>query len=460
MEFGLSAKGLINLSHQTDYLDFSFTINDLKYQCNSLLADFISPIVSHLHKSDPLFNNFQIKDISHPECFELFLKLMKGEKVKIEEDQAPTIENIAYQLGNTEIIDKLKIFHTQEPTISNIVTKLRFSHVEIDQQLIDFCAEHLVELKNDEIKTIDPIIFQRILSSQYLKIRSEDWLYKTITENWSDFSYLLDYVRFENLSSEIICEFLHTFEPSEISGSVWSSLSKRILLSSRGYDNDGSNISSLSLFKANNDNCDDNGNYKLNNERYIPKNLILLPYKEGEEYKGIFNYLTEISEGNPVLTKTIEVTSSIPYQSDHSISNIFEYSPERLDDRINLNGFMSKVSKQNELFIKFDFKNMAVSLSNYVLRTGNCNFPKTWEIQGSNDDSNWETLSNVTDDEKLTKSYISSMYNCESSNSRFYRYIKYVQHANKETNSFTQKSLSFSAIEFYGSLHLEMPKCI
>ena len=459
MEFGLSAQGLANLSHQTDYLDFSFIINDSNFQCNSILADFISPIISHLHKSDSLCNHFKINDISNPEYFQIFLKLMKGEKVKIEEDQAPIIENIAYQLGNTEIIDKLKIFHSQEPTVSNIVSKLKFHHVEIDQQLINFCAEHLVELKNDEIKSIDPNIFQRILSSNYLKIRSEDWLYKTITENWPDSRFLLDYVRFENLSSEIICEFLNSFEPSEISGSIWSSLSRRIILSSRGNE-DNNNLSSLSMFNSNNDNCNDNSNYKLNDERYIPKNLILLPYKEGEEFKGIFNYLTEISEGNPVLTKSIEVTSSIPYQSDHSISNIFEYSPERLDDRINLNGFMSKVSKQNEMYIKFDFKSMAVSLSNYVLRTGNCNFPKTWEIQGSNDDTNWETLSSVNDDDKLTKSYFSSMYNCGDSNSKLYRYIKYVQYANKEINSFTQKSLSFSAIEFYGSLRLETPKCI
>lgn len=456
MEISLSAKGLTNLSHQTDFLNFSFIINDFQYRCNSLLADFISPIISHIHKSDPLSDHFNINNVVHPEYFELFLKLMKGEKIQIEENQAPTIEDIAYQLGNVEIIDKLKVFHSQETTVSNVISKLSYKNVEIDPELIDFCAEHLVELNNDEIKELAPSIFQQILISPSLKIRSEDWLYKTITQNWKDSLFLLDYVRFENLSSDIICEFLDSHEPCEISGSVWSSLSRRILLSSRNNEN-GKNSSRFNS----NENCSENNSYDLNNDRYIPNNLILLPYKESEEFKGIFNYLSEINGGNPIMTKSIEVTSSIPYQSDHSISNIFEYSPERLDDRINLNGFMCKGAKnQNEMFIKFDFKSMAVSLSNYVLRTGNCNFPKTWEILGSNDDSNWETLSSINDDEKLTKSYSSSMYSCTGSKSKLYRFIKYVQYANKEINSFTQKSLSFSAIEFFGSLHLETPNCI
>lgn len=61
----LSADGLksIVMNCQGKVDDFTFIFGEKKIQLKSIFAEFVSPIVSHLHQSDPTINSINFQEI-------------------------------------------------------------------------------------------------------------------------------------------------------------------------------------------------------------------------------------------------------------------------------------------------------------------------------------------------------------------------------------------------------------
>lgn len=88
--------------------------------------------------------------------------------------------------------------------------------------------------------------------------------------------------------------------------------------------------------------------------------------------------------------------------------------------------------KKDECWILFDFKSMKVIIDSYYIRS-NCSepnkfhHPKTWALQGSDDNNNWEIIDERKNDESLNGEHKEKLFICNKNNNKAYRYIRYLQ---------------------------------
>lgn len=162
---------------------------------------------------------------------------------------------------------------------------------------------------------------------------------------------------------------------------------------------------------------------------------------------GIIKYLTDKTGGNIHDNRTIEVTTNS--LNNASSSN---HPKNLLDDKPN-NRYLSSCSK-TDIWICFDFKNMQVELSGYMIKIRSINdLIRNWDIEISDDKRNWTSIDNHNNSDELSSS-TSVKFTCQSS--KFSRYIRF--HTIKGTNygfSLFDRNhyvIRIDSIEFYGRL--------
>jgi hypothetical protein len=104
-------------------------------------------------------------------------------------------------------------------------------------------------------------------------------------------------------------------------------------------------------------------------------------------------------------------------------------------------------------WVQFDFKSAAISPTHYSLKSsGNSvQFPRQWELTGSNDETTWVVLDR-RDTRELDGTYITKTFPCSSRSAsvgEFYRYLRLTQTG---PNAIGQHYLMLAAVEFFGSL--------
>ena len=141
-----------------------------------------------------------------------------------------------------------------------------------------------------------------------------------------------------------------------------------------------------------------------------------------------------------LLGDSVTLTAGGDKNPSHPLSNIKKY-----DNNYFYNCYNSTPSSESASFIKFDFgPSKKIDLHSYFIRSnGNSpsshNHPKSWRVEGSNDNLNWIKLDQRVNDQHLNGSYYqhnflisSNNHGCE--NMRF-RYIRYVQEDSWFNNS-------------------------
>jgi hypothetical protein len=232
----LSANGLANIQTQND---FEFIIGESHHRCPSFIADFLSPKLARLHAIDPTINKFVISTSDRHCDFDSFLSLGRGNAISISSSNRDFMVSLSSELENREL--SFLIFNSTlkgiEITRENVFQHLSdFSHFDSDfTHEIAFIASHFHEFSKSELSSLSLSILSEILSSNELKITSEDQLYEVVwsfvARDRSNFS-LFSFVRFEYLSASIIGRFIES-APSFLdlfNSSIWSSLSHRLLL--------------------------------------------------------------------------------------------------------------------------------------------------------------------------------------------------------------------------------------
>lgn len=275
----------------------------------------------------------------------------------------------------------------------------------------------LKELRKSEIE----MIFQ----SKKLLIKNEDSLFDFINEMGSKYLFLYDYVEIQFLSVEKIERLIECVSNYEVSlhPLLWSSICRRLMIDVSGI----------------NKNCDKN--------RYINKNCDKnCKRKEAVICEnGIFKYLESSSNSeNVYLSKIIDV--EVPKVGWGSIKNLFDHSK---------NTYVY-VGSYNELqknsYITIDFKDKQVNISKYYFSVTSSsgivrNRPKSWEIQGSNDNSKWDKIDEKSNDSSFNNSGASNTFSVQNNN-KYYRYIKIKEIQGTDRGH----EIMLSEIEFYGSL--------
>jgi hypothetical protein len=216
--------------------DFDFIVGQSHYRCHWFVAAFLSRRICAQLSIDNAICEFLVTT-EDPKCeFSRFLSLGRGETITVSKSDISFYESLSEELLNDELSAAVSEVTMSDIKCDNVFVMLRRrQNVGFDiSNEIEFIAVHLEDIDKSELGKFEPEILSRILSSDGLKIKSEDWLYELIWEFIeADRSYfaLIQFVQFEFVSTDIArrfiesgCEFLDM-----IDSSIWSSVGHRFI---------------------------------------------------------------------------------------------------------------------------------------------------------------------------------------------------------------------------------------
>lgn len=388
--------------------NFSFFVNGKEFRTNRIIADLLSPVICKYHMDDPTMNTFTINTKTTGD-FSQILKLVNFETQTIESNEMPFITEIIEVLNNKSI----EINNDLEITNDNVFDLLKsheqnqnFYSRNISKE-IEFISKHFYELyenHKENLKEISIDSLIKIFTNNELTLSSEDQLLETVNflyiEN-SEFSILYETVYFENASSEKIHEFIEIFDQDLMNCGIWKRISKRLEQEIKFNEKSEVNKTRYKLvFKT------------ASNE---PINLTNNKNKSSE-FDGIFNHFQ--NQQNFSFSSEVTITSSSSYTGTSGPLNVILYNEP-------LKCFVSKNGSNN--WIKFEFKNHRVKPTSYTIKSrenARCSHPKSWVIEGSNDDESWEILDEENDCEILRGANIIHTFQMNKQNSNEFRFIR------------------------------------
>ena len=155
-----------------------------------------------------------------------------------------------------------------------------------------------------------------------------------------------------------------------------------------------------------------------------------------DQFKGIINHLLTKNGGN--ISNQLQITFS-SIGSGEAI-NVTHYDK---NDYFQTNNFPRS-------YITFHFKGFSIIPKNYQIKTtNNGNYPKSWVIEASNDECNWNRIAEEQNNSLLNgpnQSHIFSVYNPDSEG---YSYIRMCLSGENWNHN---NCLAINSFEFYGSL--------
>jgi hypothetical protein len=235
----LSARGLANIQEKGEYNDFEFIVGESRYRCPWFIADFLSPRIAQLYSIDNTIRSFIIGTKDTKNEFTTFRSLGHGDEIHANDGDRDFYELLVDELENQELSGIIFETGQEEMRIKIAIRRLGHNLCLNDDcsKLIEFIVSHFEDdnfVKLREVKEMNLDIWSRILSSESLKIESEDWPYKMIWELVEiDDSYfsLLEFVQFEFVSTAIaerLIESCHDFI-NFLNCSIWTSLGWRFI---------------------------------------------------------------------------------------------------------------------------------------------------------------------------------------------------------------------------------------
>lgn len=377
--------------------DFTFVVNGKDYTTNKIVADLLSTKISKLHLVDPTMSQIIINTRVNGD-FQSFLDLINFKSQTISEQDLPFISEIFEALQPEKIKINLSAAKT---TIDNIFEQLsqhenkKYLYMNTLQDDIDFLSSNLFQIQESQeelFETLQYDTIDRVFSNKNLQIESEDQLLRIVNRLYkknSTFSPLYEYVDFVNVSIDMINEFASIYMIEDLSYGTWKKLLHRlnheILVSS---DESSSRA-------------------KIKKKNALKREEIAF---KGNSLDGIFRKLKQTSN----IGDEVNVTKS--EDGGGGDLTLFDYDTN--------NGGPCTGNSGNE-WICIELKNHHVIPMNYSVRTNHsgCN-PKSWVIECSNDNKDWE----IVDDQKncsiLNGQFVCHTFSISKEKQNVYKFIR------------------------------------
>ena len=469
--FRLSSAGLmnINLNDSGSQDMISIVVGFHRFQLHKMLAEFISPAISHICASDPTFSEFVFDfskvcidfnqftsdessddnasigsyDYSVLENDEDFCQrleylitcLSHGEEIQLNQSDCDALRFASKVLKNEELYQALHELFPFELNIDNCFTLLKI-HPN-DTYIIRYIAQHFFEFNKpgmfDEFLSLPPKSLHKILTNESLTIKDEDSLLDLILylqdkmekglfsfKKEINISDLLETIHFEALSEDKFQEFVTNFDISFITSQLWFNISKC-------FHTKKSDSYSTSPDR-----------YKMHNFPFSEKNVKEDPQAR---FNGIFQHLKEKVGGNVHDKGAVIVSSSSCNNGMPSYSLDFD-NKERI--------FQSE--NANNSWLCFDFQQRMIRPTHYSIRSrSDCNYHhlKNWIVEGSNDGESWNILDERVNEESLDDQNAENTFLVTKSKDNYYRYLR-LQLTGLDSSN--KHYLTLSAIEFFGDI--------
>lgn len=188
-------------------------------------------------------------------------------------------------------------------------------------------------------------------------------------------------------------------------------------------------------------------NENLKKERN--ENLIEIQHQNGKEFQGIFKYLTDITGGNIHDNQTLCVSSNSICSSSYHPKNLLNFDQDNIYHSENID---------NNAYIRFDFKEKSIQLFSYTIKSYDCSNGngalRSWVIEVSNDETNWQIVDQHSNDSTLNGSKIVATFNIQNRSNNFYRFIQLRRTGPNWHSSSKYYYIYFYCFEIYGKLKL------
>lgn len=428
----LQTDSILQVPFQKYLKDFVFVVNSERFETSSFVADLISPIISSRHLIDPTLSEFTINTQTHGD-FKKILNLINFQQQEINENEFSFIIEVYEQLG-IEKVDT-NITTDDELTNDNILDHIKIHQAHCHffrRQLkneIEYFASHFYELKEKFIEYIrgksfdlSDVVVESIISSDKLVLDTENDLLEVINELYlknNEFSKFYEFVDFKNVEQEAICKFTEIFDIKDLTTSSWNSVCDRLKV------------------KIMDDNQNSDQNKPSKHECRKPKYFIEIADKQNE-FDGLMNYLRK----NSNIKDEISITNS-SYGGGKDPFDLVKYEDKKC--------YYETSSNDSNSWICFEFKNHKIIPSSYIIRSyytdGNWHL-KSWNIEGSNDNTNWVILDKQQDNSLLNGGNNVHLFPI-SNNSQSFKYLRIHLTGQNWRNNY---GLMMNSIEFYGKL--------
>lgn len=427
----LQTKSILNAPFQQYDKDFTFIINGKKIRTSKFAADILSPKIAKMHVNDPTLNEFIIRTQCNGNPSYL-LNLINFEYNEIPASEAPFLSEVIEKLGN----ESIKVFEENKKSsisLDNVFDLIKrhdlfqIYYANDLKQDIDFISEHFFEIKDEPegLQNLSLSTLQRIFDNPNLQLNSEDQLINCINFIYSknpEYSSLYEYVEFTNVSPANIQKFLQLFNIDDITKDTWKALSRRLGMQIVLTKNRAKEINQ--------------------SERYNIHKGVSISYDDNSIFKGIINYLKENSKDG--LEKEINITSSSVFSKSYDPRNVLIYNDKS-------KRFLSDDIENS--WICIDFKKHRIIPTNYSIKSFELNqnsaHPKSWVIEASNDNQNWDLIDEKNNCPALNGRNFIHTFKIKNQVHNKYRYIRLRQ---TKPNCAESNYLMISCIEFYGTL--------
>ncbi|KAK8839380.1 hypothetical protein M9Y10_032317 [Tritrichomonas musculus] len=438
----LSSSGLKNIIvNQSDNEDFSFVFSKESLTIPRIFAEFISPKVCKLHKTDQTIQSIvftdEIKDMTiSQKALSKIESLSKGESIDVNEDEVFELQIISILLENEELFIKVnKLFDNEikEDNIDQQLNKLKIldkitvkSNYFNYSDIVEFISKQFYLIEKEKLFQLSKRVLYSIICNECLRIESEDSLFDFIIQLFdnhkeeekeeNDLISFLEQVYFENLSEEKLSQFLDNFNANDMTVGLWSKLRPCIHI---------------------------NKNHSISNRYKSKEKIIEYDGNNSHSLNGIIDYLTNKSGGNVSDNGTVNVTAS-PEQSSYRAKNAVDLHNDG-------NQFISYDA--SNVWVKYDFIGRRICPTSYTIKSRiDCDgyHLRNWVIEGSNTDeeSDWKILDKKESDDTIHGQNSCYTFNINKQD-EYYRYLR-IRQTGKNSSGYDH--LICSGLEYFGKI--------
>jgi hypothetical protein len=427
LSLSLSARGLAKLPASIYTNDFTFIVGGRKYQCPSVVADFLSPRLCRLRQSDSSIDEYELNIDDCSGDFSNFLSLGRGATFPISPSSLVFYLKVCENLENDELLRALLMddLGLSVSTVTGRLLQLKATNGDCERE-IEFTASHFAEMSDSDIALIgsDICLLSAIVSNGSLIIQDEDWLVCLLSgfsQVQPAYFSLFGDVRFEYVSESVIGDFIKLITKSfdYFSFSIWERLCDRLLLSVKP---------------------------RLPNPRATSAVL-----RRVTPRSGIIRWLTDRCGRNVCDAGLISITAA------HTNANLYGRD---------LNGGDAKTifdldtqlgwydSNRDPSWLTIDFQEWRIHVTSYSITFGHdtcksSEYPAQWILEGSNDQKTWAMIDDRSSEQSNRLAFATARFDCNASCSDGFRYLRLAKRGLFWGGNYY---LGLSALEFFGRL--------
>ena len=423
-KFSLSTSNFYNIKIAFPDKDFTFIVDNKKYQMNKFFAALISKKVAEILAVDSTLNSFTLnfKDPQHE--FAKINDLINGNSILITQINAYSLIRIADDIGNDEL--KRKALEVYKYDMEHLSEMLKYDHSE---NIFHFAASNFYKLPPNTLVNIcqlNPDVIKNIVNNESLLIENEnslfDFIFNSYTYNHD--ASLFECIDFTQITTDKIRSFCMKINHEHITSLLWERISERL---SSDMKNE-SNYKRHRIYVAEKN----IGLNKAQISKKTSKSMTFFTPKPKKTYQtvdcpnGIIKYLKD-------KRVNISVTAS-SYKSNST-------KPETAIDGDDSTYFLSL--GQPDQWWQIDF-GKTVRIDSYLPTNKGSWSPANWIIEVSNDNTNWTVVDN-----KQSSNFIKNTTKFNLQQPAECRYLKF-RMTGKTTDG--HDDIIIYNIEFYGAV--------